>query len=216
MIAIIDYDAGNLTSVQRAVSHLGIQCVITKEKAVIESAERVIFPGVGAAGAAMQSLQRYGLDRAIKKALAAGKPVLGICIGSQIVLAHSEENDTPCLGILDGTVRGFPPDHRSADGHKLKIPHMGWNGLDIKKSHPLLSGVSAADEFYFVHSYYPEPQNPDCVIAVTDYGISFASIIGIDNLFATQFHLEKSGPPGLKILDNFCKWNPAAVQPVTR
>ncbi len=208
MIAIIDYDAGNLASVQRAVSHLGIQCVITKEEAEIKAAERIIFPGVGAAGAAMQSLRRNGLDRAIKEAFAIGKPVLGICIGSQIILAHSKENDTPCLGILDGTVRSFSPDRRSEKGQKLKIPHMGWNGLDIKKSHPLLSGVDADDEFYFVHSYYPEPQNPDCVIAVTEYGISFASILGLNNLFATQFHLEKSGRPGLKILENFCKWNP--------
>ena len=208
MIAIIDYDAGNLTSVQRAVSHLGIECRVTKEKAEIEAAERIIFPGVGAAGAAMQSLQRYGLDRTIKEALAAGKPVLGICIGSQIILAHSEENDTPCLGILKGTVRSFSPNNLSEDGHKLKIPHMGWNGLDIKRPHPLLSGVRSSDEFYFVHSYYPQPQNPDCVIAVTNYGITFASIVGLNNLFATQFHLEKSGPPGLKILDNFCKWKP--------
>lgn len=208
MIAIIDYDAGNLASVQRAVSHLGIQCVITKEEAEIKAAERIIFPGVGAAGAAMQSLRRNGLDRAIKEAFAMGKPVLGICIGSQIILAHSKENDTPCLGILDGIVRSFSPDRRSEKGQKLKIPHMGWNGLDIKKSHPLLSGVDADDEFYFVHSYYPEPQNPDCVIAVTEYGISFASIVGRNNLFATQFHLEKSGRPGLKILENFCKWNP--------
>ena len=206
MIAIIDYDAGNLTSVQRAVLHLGLDCMITKEKAEIEAAERIIFPGVGAAGAAMQSLKRYGLDRALREALAGGKPVLGICIGSQIILTHSEENDTPCLGILDGTVRSFPSVNRSEDGKKLKIPHMGWNGLDIKQPHPLLSGVSASDEFYFVHSYYPQPQNPDCVIAVTNYGITFASIVGLNNLFATQFHLEKSGPAGLKILDNFCKW----------
>ena len=208
MIAIIDYDAGNLTSVQRAVSYLGIECMITKEKAEIEAAERIIFPGVGAAGAAMQSLKRYGLDRALKEALAIGKPVLGICIGSQIILTHSEENDTRCLGMLDGTVRSFAPGNRSEGGQKLKIPHMGWNGLDIKQAHPLLSGVSASDEFYFVHSYYPEPQDPNCVIAVTNYGIAFASIVGFNNLFATQFHLEKSGPPGLKILDNFCKWKP--------
>ncbi|MGD8670414.1 MAG: imidazole glycerol phosphate synthase subunit HisH, partial [Desulfobacterales bacterium] len=130
MIAIIDYDAGNLTSVQRAVSYLGIDCVITKEAAEIKAAERIIFPGVGAAGAAMQSLRRNGLDRVIKDAFAVGKPVLGICIGSQIILAHSEENDTPCLGIIDGTVRSFSPDNRSEDGQRLKVPHMGWNGLN--------------------------------------------------------------------------------------
>jgi len=208
MIAIIDYDAGNLTSVSRAVSHLGIESVITRNEAEIKAAERIIFPGVGAAGAAMESLQRSGLDVLIKEELANGKPILGICLGSQIILTHSEENDTPCLGVIDGTVRAFAPDSQSENGQKLKIPHMGWNGINIEKSHPLLSGVGADDEFYFVHSYYPEPQNSDYVIATTDYGISFASIVGFNNLFATQFHLEKSGRPGLKILANFCKWKP--------
>jgi glutamine amidotransferase len=209
MIAIIDYDAGNLASVSRAVSHLGIENVITRDKAEIKAAERIIFPGVGAAGAAMQSLQRSGLDVLIKEELAGGKPILGICLGSQIILSHSDENDTPCLGIIDGIVRAFAPESQSEDGQKLKIPHMGWNGINIVKSHRLLSGVGAEDEFYFVHSYYPEPRNPDYVIAATDYGISFASIVGFNNLFATQFHLEKSGPPGLKILANFCKWKPS-------
>ena len=209
MIAIIDYDAGNLASVSRAVSHLGIENVITRDKAEIKAAERIIFPGVGAAGAAMQSLQRSGLDVLIKEELAGGKPILGICLGSQIILTHSEENDTLCLGIIDGIVRAFAPESQSEDGQKLKIPHMGWNGINIVKSHRLLSGVDAEDEFYFVHSYYPEPRNPDYVIAATDYGISFASIVGFNNLFATQFHLEKSGRPGLKILENFCRWTPS-------
>ena len=208
MIAIIDYDAGNLASVSRAVSHLGIESVITRNKLEIKAAERIIFPGVGAAGAAMQSLQRSGLDVLLTAELAEGKPILGICLGSQIILTHSEENDTPCLGLIDGTVRVFAPDSQSGNGQKLKIPHMGWNGINLVKPHPLLSGVGAEDEFYFVHSYYPEPRNSDHVIAATDYGISFASIVGFNNLFATQFHLEKSGPPGLKILDNFCKWKP--------
>jgi glutamine amidotransferase len=208
MIAIIDYDAGNLTSVSRAISHLGMSCLITKNVEEIKAADRIIFPGVGAAGAAMESLQRSGLDVVIKEAHAGGKPILGICLGSQIILTSSDENDTPCLGIIDGKVRAFDPDHRSGDSQKLKIPHMGWNGIRIEKPHPLLSGVGADDEFYFVHSYYPVPQNDDSVIAVTDYGISFASIVGLNNLFATQFHLEKSGPAGLKILENFCKWKP--------
>ena len=208
MIAIIDYDAGNLTSVSRAVSHLGIESVITRNEAEIKAAERIIFPGVGAAGAAMESLQRSGLDVLIKEELANGKPILGICLGSQIILTHSEENDTPCLGVIDGTVRAFALDSQLEDGQKLKIPHMGWNGINIVKSHPLLSGVGAADEFYFVHSYYPDPQDSDFMIAATDYGIAFASIVGFNNLFATQFHLEKSGRPGLKILENFCKWTP--------
>ena len=208
MIAIIDYDAGNLASVSRAVLHLGIKSVITQDEAEIRAAERIVFPGVGAAGAAMQSLQRSGLDVLIKEELASGKPILGICLGSQIILSYSEENNTTCLGIMEGTVRAFAPDSQLEDGQKLKIPHMGWNGIKIKKPHPLLSGLGADDEFYFVHSYYPEPQNADCVIAETDYGISFASIVGFKNLFATQFHLEKSGRPGLKILENFCNWVP--------
>jgi glutamine amidotransferase len=182
MIAIIDYDAGNLASVFRAVSHLGYSCAITKDVKEIQAAQRIIFPGVGAAGAAMESLRRSGLDVVIKEAFAEGKPILGICLGSQIILAHSEENATSCL--------------------------VGWNGIRTEKSHPLLSGLGADDEFYFVHSYYPDPQDAETVIAVTDYGISFASIVGLKNLFATQFHLEKSGRPGLKILDNFCKWTP--------
>jgi glutamine amidotransferase len=208
MIAIIDYDAGNLASVSRAVSHLGMPNLITRAANEIKSAQRIIFPGVGAAGAAMESLKRSGLDKIIKEEFARGKPILGICLGTQIILTHSEENDTPCLGILQGTVRAFAPQNRSKDGQKLKIPHMGWNGIKIEKSHPLLSGVGADDEFYFVHSYYPEPENAASVTAVTDYGISFASIVGFNNLFATQFHLEKSGRPGLKILENFCKWKP--------
>ena len=209
MIAIIDYDAGNLTSVARAVSHLGMSCVITQAADEIRGADRIIFPGVGAAGAAMESLKRSGLDALIKDELSRGKPILGICLGTQIILTHSEENDTPCLGILDGTVRAFRPDNQSIDGQKLKIPHMGWNGIRIDRPHPLLSEVGTDDEFYFVHSYYPEPENSESVIAVTDYGLPFASILGFKNLFATQFHLEKSGPPGLKILENFCKWTPA-------
>ncbi len=208
MIAIIDYDAGNLASVFRAVSHLGFSCAITRDVNAINAAERIIFPGVGAAGAAMESLRRTGLDAVLKEALAAGKPVLGICLGSQIILTHSEENSTACMGILEGTVRAFAPDRGLEDGQKLKIPHMGWNSIRIDKSHPLLSGVGPEDEFYFVHSFYPDPRDADTVIAVTDYGITFASIVGLNNLFATQFHLEKSGRPGLKILDNFCRWKP--------
>jgi glutamine amidotransferase len=208
MIVIIDYDAGNLASVFRAVSHLGFSCAITKDVNEIKAADRIIFPGVGAAGAAMESLQQSGLNVVIKEAFSDGKPILGICLGSQIILTHSEENSTACLGILGGSVRAFTPDRQTADGQKLKIPHMGWNGICLKKNHPLLSGVAADDEFYFVHSYYPDPQDADAVIAVTDYGISFASIVGLNNLFATQFHLEKSGRAGLRILENFCKWIP--------
>lgn len=208
MIAIIDYDAGNLTSVARAVNHLGYECKITNVIRDLESSERIIFPGVGAAGSAMISLKRLGLDGAIRDAYNSGKPLLGICLGTQIIMGHSKENDTVCLGLIDGEVDHFPPRLIDNEQRPLKIPQMGWNAVKVNIDHPLLSDVRDDDEFYFVHSYYPVPKNPSHVIATTDYGISFASVVGHANLVATQFHLEKSGKPGLKILKKFCEWNP--------
>ncbi|QTA87649.1 imidazole glycerol phosphate synthase subunit HisH [Desulfonema magnum] len=208
MIAIIDYDAGNLTSVARALSHIGFQCVVTNNIKEIERAERIVFPGVGAAGSAMDSLKRLSLDFAIKKAFADGKPVLGICLGTQIIMGHSQENDTSCLGIINGEVRAFPSEMKAEDGSSLKIPHMGWNRISIRNNHPVLSGVRETDEFYFVHGFYPAPADAAHVIAETDYGISFASVVGFKNIIATQFHLEKSGKPGLALLKNFCEWEP--------
>lgn len=207
MIAVIDYDAGNLTSVARAVSHLGFSCVVTRDQKVIQRAERIIFPGVGAAGAAMTSLRRLGLDRSLEAAFEAGTPILGICLGTQVILGHSEENDTPCMGIIPGEVRAFPGDLRSENGRRLKIPHMGWNRVHVKKPHPLLADIQKTDEFYFVHGYYPAPADPKWVVGETDYGISFVSAMGKKNLFATQFHPEKSGGPGLSILRRFCVWD---------
>ena len=208
MIAIIDYDAGNLTSVARAVSHIGFQCLVTGDAGEILKAERIIFPGVGAAGSAMASLKRTGLDSAIADAVRMGTPILGICLGTQVIMGHSEENDTSCLGIIDGLVKAFQRDKLIENGSRLKIPHMGWNSIRIKKKHPVLSGIREDDEFYFVHGFYPDPENLEHVIGTTDYGISFASVVGHKNLFATQFHLEKSGKPGLRMLENFCKWKP--------
>jgi len=202
MIAIIDYDAGNLTSVARAVSYLGFQRIVTNAIEKIAAAERLIFPGVGAAGSAMDSLQRLGLDKAIKDAFAAGKPILGICLGTQIIMGRSEEDNASCLGIVSGSVRAFPAER------SLKIPHMGWNRVKIISDHTVLSGVGEDDEFYFVHSFYPDPEDSKQVIGITDYGISFPSIIGFKNIIATQFHPEKSGRPGLTILKNFCMWEP--------
>ncbi|MBU0543917.1 MAG: imidazole glycerol phosphate synthase subunit HisH [Proteobacteria bacterium] len=208
MIAIIDYDAGNLTSVARAITHLGFKCIITNNIKDIDKAERVIFPGVGAAGSAMESIKRLGLDKAIKDAFSSGKPILAICIGTQIIMEYSEENDTDCLGIIGGKVLFFNFDEINKSGNKLKIPHMGWNSINIQKNHPVLSEVKADDEFYFVHGYYPAPDNYTHVIGTTGYGISFASVIGYKNIIATQFHPEKSGRPGLSILKNFCAWKP--------
>jgi len=208
MIAIIDYSAGNLTSVERALAHIGYDSCITNDLDKIKASDRIIFPGVGAAGSAMGSLVQMGLDRALAEAFNTGKPMLGICLGSQIILGHSEENETSCLGIIPGRVRAFPEDLADDDNLKLKIPHMGWNRVKRIHPHPLLEGIQDEDEFYFVHGYYPNPDNPDHVIGMTEYGIQFPSVIGSGNLLATQFHLEKSGRPGLRMLKNFCEWDP--------
>lgn len=210
MIAIIDYDAGNLASVQRAVTHIGWDCQVTNHLDQIAAADRIIFPGVGAAGTAMQSLRKSGLDEALKAAYSAGKPILGICLGTQIVLSHSRENDTACLGLLKGEVEAFDPRAQLPEGGRLKIPHMGWNRIHPLQAHPLLAGIGPEDEFYFVHSFYPNPENPEHVLATTTYGITFAAVIGCKNLVATQFHLEKSGRPGLAMLKNFCSWQPSS------
>jgi glutamine amidotransferase len=208
MIAVIDYEAGNLTSVSRALSYLGYPNKVTGDMEAISNAERVIFPGVGSAGAAMDSLKRLGLDTLITQLWKSGKPILGICLGTQIILGHSEEHDTPCLNIIEGHVRMFDAKDRDDDGSSIKIPHMGWNRVALKKKHPVLAGVKSDDEFYFVHSYYPAPSSQEHVIGTTRYGKEFASIIGIGNLVATQFHPEKSGRAGLNILKNFCEWKP--------
>ncbi|MEW6262774.1 MAG: imidazole glycerol phosphate synthase subunit HisH [Thermodesulfobacteriota bacterium] len=206
-LAIIDYEAGNLTSVERAVRRLGHQAEITRDPDRILSAERVIFPGVGAAGSAMNSLKRQGLAEVLAEVFHQGRPLLGICLGTQIIFEYSDEDHgTPCLGLLPGRVRRFPPD-LSRDGVRLKVPHMGWNGLHLVRNHPVLEGLTPEQEFYFVHAYYPEPAGEENVLARTDYGVTFASILARGSLIATQFHLEKSGRPGLNILDNFCRWD---------
>jgi glutamine amidotransferase len=207
VIAIIDYEAGNLTSVARAVKSLGADCRVSKDLEVIAQAERVIFPGVGAAGAAMNSLRRLGMDAALKNALAAGKPVLGICLGTQIIFEKSEEDLATCLGLLPGATVRFPVEHIDAAGQALKVPHMGWNGVSWRRPHPVFAGLPAEAEFYFVHSYYPAPAEAADVVGVTDYGLTFAAAVAKDNLVAVQFHPEKSGRPGLKILANFLAWD---------
>jgi len=207
MIAIIDYKAGNLKSVERALNRLGFPCRITHDKDEVLNSERIVFPGVGAAGKAIDDLRRLGLDLVLRQAVEAGKPVLGICLGAQIFLDKSEENNTECLGLIRGEVKLFPSPLVSAEGERLKIPHMGWNGLNVIRRHPVLEGIMFSDEFYFVHSYYPMPASEQFVIGMTDYGLEFPSTIGYKNLIAMQFHPEKSGAPGLKILKNFCTWD---------
>jgi len=207
VIAILDYRAGNLTSVERALHFLGFSCQITDSHEVIEKAERIIFPGVGAAGKSMENLKELGLDIMLRKRLEAGTPILGICVGLQVLFDYSEENDTPCLGILPGKVRLFPGDMQSEKGEALKIPHMGWNEVAFAHGHPVFDRIPAGSEFYFVHSYYPEPSDSARIAGKTGYGISFASAVAHRNLVAVQFHPEKSGPPGLQILGNFCHWD---------
>jgi len=206
MIAVLDYDAGNLASVACAVRHLGHEPEITRDPDVIRAAERVIFPGVGAAGASMDSLRHLGLDEALREAHSAGKPILGICIGCQVAFSRSEEDDgTDCLGLLDGEVTRF----RFAEGIERKVPHMGWNEVRFSGSHPVVKDIPAGSQFYFVHSYHVRPAEPELVLATASYGgIDFTAAVARDNLVAVQFHAEKSGPAGLKLLDNFLGWSP--------
>ncbi len=202
MITIVDYNAGNIKSVQRACNEIGVQSIITQDPDVVIDSERIIFPGVGAAASAMETLKQTGLDDALRKAFSKKIPVLGICIGAQIVLEKSEESDVQCLGIIPGATVRFQLDDPS-----LKIPHMGWNGIKVVKPHPLLDGINDGDEFYFVHSYYPKPADGKYVYAVSDYEKDFCCGLGVDNLFAAQFHPEKSGRFGLSMLERFSKWD---------
>jgi glutamine amidotransferase len=207
MIAIIDYRAGNLASIAWAIEHVGFECRITHDVEEILGADRVIFPGVGSAGQAMQDLRRLGLEQAIYHLYESGKPFLGICLGTQIILEESEENQTACLGLLPGTVKHFPTPLLSDEGKNLKVPHMGWNQVKLERLHPVFKGLAPESEFYFVHSYYPAPTDRQSIIGTTDHGITFTSVLGKKNLIAVQFHPEKSGPPGLTMLKNFCLWN---------
>lgn len=202
MIAIVDYRAGNLTSVKRALDHLDIPSVITDEPRILESSTGVIFPGVGAAGSAMRNLRDQGLDKAVKSLIQTGKPLLGICLGCQIILDKSMENNADTLGVIPGKCEKFSPDLSDEQGRPINIPHMGWNRVRLVRECSLFQGTSPDSEFYFVHSYYPVP-DPEQVIGKTGYGLEFCSVFGRPGLWAMQFHPEKSGKPGLKILANF-------------
>ena len=206
MIGIVDYRAGNLTSVARALRYLGEDCQITGDPEILAACSHIIFPGVGAAGEAMINLRQRKLDDRLRTWIADGIPVLGICLGTQVIFSASEENDTTCLDIVPGTVKRFPAELADADGRPLKIPHMGWNQVHFTREHPVFRDIPAGAEFYFVHSYYPEAAAENWVIAQTEYGITFCSAVARDNLVAVQFHPEKSGRPGLQILANFCRW----------
>ncbi|MFA5204094.1 MAG: imidazole glycerol phosphate synthase subunit HisH [Lentisphaeria bacterium] len=207
MIAIVDYRAGNLASVARALDHLGHPGTITSAPEVIADADRIVFPGVGAAGEAMRNLEELGLAPALRQAVADGKPFLGICLGYQILFEHSDEDGgVPCLGLLPGRVVRFA-ELASGTGPRLKVPHMGWNRATFLRPHPVWKDIPDGSDFYFVHSYYPQAA-PKVTACTTDYGVTFASGAASGSLVGFQFHPEKSGPPGLRLLRNFCQWLP--------
>jgi glutamine amidotransferase len=203
MIAILDYGAGNLRSVAKAIEAVGHRPVVTSEPGEIDRADGLVVPGQGSAVDAMRNLERLGLVDPLRRYVATGRPFLGVCLGEQIIFDSSEEGDAsgrgnqPCLGLLPGTCRRLV----AADGRK--VPHMGWNSVRIRRRHPLLDGIPDNSFFYFVHSYYVDPADPALIVGETDYGVSFGSIVAAGNLFATQFHPEKSGRLGLRIYTNF-------------
>lgn len=208
-IAVIDYGMGNLRSVAKALEHVAPDrsVVVTSDPEEIASAGRVVFPGQGAMPDCIRELDSRGLRHAIKDA-AASKPFLGICIGVQLLFEHSEEGDVDGLGILPGKVKRFPQSRMfDAEGNKLKVPHMGWNEVRQTRVHPMWSGIAKDARFYFVHSYYVEPADPALETAYTEYPFRFTSAVGRDNIFAVQFHPEKSQQAGLSLLYNFVNWD---------
>ena len=196
-IAIVDYQAGNLRSVQKALERYGARAVVTSDPADLVEADGVVFPGQGASPSAMRQLKATGLVEPIKRLMAGGKPFLGVCLGLQLLLESSEEGDEPCLGVIRGRVRRLPPG--------LKSPHMGWNQVELSPGHPVLDGVPTGSYFYFVHSFYADPQDSSLVVATTDYGLRFCSAVAWDNVTAVQFHPEKSGTVGLRLYENFVR-----------
>lgn len=209
-VAIIDYGMGNLRSVAKAIEHIapGHDVFVTSDPERVVRAARVVFPGQGAMPDCMRELDLRGLRPAVLEA-AATKPFLGICIGEQMLFGHSAEGDVPCLGILPGEVVRFPDERMlAADGARLKVPHMGWNEVWQNAPHPLWEGIPDGDRFYFVHSYYVQPSNAADAAAQTGYGVRFTSAVARANIFAVQFHPEKSAAAGLRLLANFLEWTP--------
>lgn len=206
MIAIIDYGAGNLRSVTNAVTRLGYQPRITGDPSEVLRAEAVILPGVGAAADTMDNLERTGLAEAIRRLIAEDRFLFAVCVGMQVLFDYTSEGGLhPCLGIIPGAIRRLPAG--------LKVPHMGWNQVKQGLRYPLFEGIPDRTNFYFVHSYYPDPADATVVAGTTDYGVSFASVVVNGNLVATQFHPEKSGLWGLKMYDNFLKTAQRQAQP---
>lgn len=200
-IALLDYGMGNLHSAAKALEHVGATVDITNDPKLVAQADKIVFPGVGAMRDCIQGMQDAGIDEVVRQAVL-NKPVLAICVGMQALMHHSEENGgSPALNIFDGVVKRFP------EIQDLKVPHMGWNQVkQIDPSHPMWTDIEQDTRFYFVHSYYVEPTNSNLVAATCDYGIDFCAALHQENLFATQFHPEKSHTAGLQLLQNFVKW----------
>ena len=210
-IAVIDYGMGNLRSVAKAIGHVAPQLdvAVTGDPAIVARAARVVFPGQGAMPDCMREMQARGLREAVVTA-AREKPFLGICIGLQMLFERSEEGDTAGLGLLPGRVRRFPAAAMvDGQGAKLKVPHMGWNEVHQAAAHPLWEGIASGERFYFVHSFYVEPANPQLTAGYSRYPFSFTCTVASNNVFAVQFHPEKSHTAGLRLLANFAAWQPA-------
>lgn len=210
MLVIIDYGMGNLHSVASAVRKVApqLEVRVSGDPREVVEAERVIFPGVGAIRDCMAEIHRLGLDRAVRE-VATRRPLLAVCVGMQALMQRSEENDgVDCLGLFPGQVRFFGHDLHGPGGERLKVPHMGWNQVHQTLEHPLWAGIEQDARFYFVHSYCVQTDDPSLVAGHVDYGLRFHAALARDNVFAAQFHPEKSGTAGLRLLQNFTTWNP--------
>ena len=208
MVGIIDFNAGNITSLERALEYLGIPYITSKDPAELAKAncDRFMFPGDGDDAYAMSELKKSGFDVFVREQVQAGKLLFGICVGSQIIFEHSEEGDTECLGLIKGQIRHFYSIKPELKNEHVKVPHMGWNNLSFENGDcPILKGIKNDFDVYFVHSYVICPEDPAVVKASADYGIKVPSVIQSGNVFATQFHPEKSGEMGIQILKNFCE-----------
>ncbi len=206
MIGIVDYNAGNITSVEHALSFLQYPYLISKKPRDLQKASALIFPGVGDASYAMKQLRSSGFDSFLKDSCAQGKPLLGICLGSQIIFEHSEEGDTECLGLVKGQIRHFSSilNEKGLHDSSLKIPHMGWNNITWNKTNNGISkGIPDNSDFYFVHSYVIQPEDASIIDGYCDYGFQVPSVLHKDSIYAMQFHPEKSGKQGLVLLKNF-------------
>lgn len=209
-VAVVDYGMGNLRSVAKALEHVadaGTRIVVTSDARQVREADRVVFPGQGAMPDCMRNLDAAGLREAVLDA-AAGKPFFGVCIGEQMLFEHSEEGDTRGLGVLPGNIVRFRNPEVCAGQQRLKVPHMGWNRVNQTHPHPLWNGVPDHSYFYFVHSYYAATDDPALVVGQSEYGVRFTCAVARDNIFATQFHPEKSAAYGLRLYANFLGWRP--------